>query len=71
MVPRGLLQVESQPEVGETAYDEGAAMLTDFFRTYLATFCEPELDPTGRQIIECCLDRGSIQDYEQLIPTVY
>jgi len=71
MVPRWLLRVETQPEVGEAAYDRGAAQLTAFFRKCLADFCEPGLDPLGRQIIECCCDGGSLQEYERLIPTEY
>lgn len=68
-VPRRMLRVELQPEVGEEAYDKGAAMLADFFRKHLETFCEEGLDPTGKQIIDCCLDGGSVEDYEKLIPT--
>jgi hypothetical protein len=44
-------------------------MLYNFFRQCLADFVEPDLDPVGRQIIECCLDGGSVEDYEALIPT--
>jgi hypothetical protein len=43
-------------------------MSYDFFRQCLADFMEPDLDPLGRQIIECCLDRGTLEDYEALIP---
>jgi hypothetical protein len=71
MVPRWLLQVDTQPEVGEATYDRGAEMLADFFRTCLSDFCEPGLDPIGKQIIECCLGGGTVRDYEQLIPTDY
>jgi hypothetical protein len=68
-IARWFLQVHTQPEVGEEAYDKGAAILYDFFRTCLADFNEPDLDPVGRQIIECCLDGGSLHDYEALIPS--
>jgi hypothetical protein len=71
MLPSSLLHVETQPEVGEAAYDQGAAMLAQFFKTCLADFCEPGLDPIGKHIIECCLDDGTVQDYERLIPTEY
>src|SRR5438128_6190642 len=49
-VPRWFLQVETQPEVGEAAYDEGAEMLYEFFETQLKKFATPDLDPLGKQI---------------------
>ncbi len=61
-------RVYTQPEVGEEAYDSGARMLADFFRTHLQAFHTPDLDPLGREIIACCLDGGTVQDYESLIP---
>ena len=60
------LQVQSQPEVGEPAYDRGAQQLNEFFHEQLKGFVEDDLDPVGRKIIECCLDGGSIEDYENL-----
>ncbi len=71
MVTRWVLQVETQPEVGEAAYDQGAEILFTFFKRCLERFCEPGLDPIGRDIIECCLNHGTVQDYEQFIPTTY
>lgn len=68
-IARWFLQVDTQPEVGEEAYDKGAQILYDFFRKCLAEFNEPDLDPLGRQILECCLDGGSVEDYEKLIPS--
>lgn len=68
MVARWFLQVDTQPEVGEEAYDQGAEILYGFFRRCLPEFLEPDLDPLGRQIIECCLDNGTLADYERLIP---
>lgn len=68
-IARWFLQVDTQPEVGEEAYDQGAQILYDFFRVCLADFNEPDLDSLGRQIIQCCLDGGSVQDYESLIPS--
>jgi hypothetical protein len=67
MVARWFLQVDSQPEVGEEAYDIGAGLLNDFFKECLNDYLDPELDPLGRQIIDCCLQDGSIEDYEALI----
>jgi hypothetical protein len=68
MVARWFLQVDTQPEVGEEAYDRGAEMLYDFFRRCLADFNQPGLAPLGKAIIECCLDQGVLQDYADLIP---
>lgn len=68
MIARWFLQVETQPEVGEAAYDQGAEMLRNFFHQCLAEFQDPDLDPLGKRIIQCCLDGGSVEDYERLIP---
>ena len=68
LIPEELLHVDTQPEVGEAAYDEGAQILSDFFHRCLAEFVSPELLPLGRQIIACCLDDGTVDQYESLIP---
>ncbi|GIK37281.1 MAG: DUF4914 domain-containing protein [Chloroflexota bacterium] len=70
MVARWFLQVDTQPEVGELAYDQGAEILYGFFRNCLTDFYEPNLEPLGRKIIECCLDGGQVHDYESLMPTL-
>lgn len=62
------LQVEKQPEVGIDAYDRGAEILREFFIQHLKVFLEPDLEPLGRRIIQCCLDNGSVEDYELLMP---
>jgi len=67
-VARWFLQVNTQPEVGNDGYDQGARILYDFFRKQLDLFLTDDLDPLGRQIIECCLDEGSVEDYARLIP---
>lgn len=59
------LNVETQPEVGTTGYDAGAKILEDFFRQELRQYRTPQLDQLGHEIIECCLDGGSVHDYEQ------
>jgi hypothetical protein len=65
---REFMQVDSQPEVGTQAYDQGAKMLKDFFKQELKGYLkESSLDPLGRQIIECCLEDGQVSDYAQLI----
>jgi hypothetical protein len=61
------LRVETQPEVGEEAYDAGAKQLTDFFTEQLALYLHPDLDPLGRDIIERCLAGAGVQEYASLI----
>jgi hypothetical protein len=68
MIEHWMLQVETQPEVGTAAYDTGAKQLTEFFHQQLKSFLEDDLDPRGRKIIECCLDGGSVEDYQALSP---
>jgi hypothetical protein len=70
MIARWFLQVDTQPEVGEEAYDQGAQILQVFFRKCLVDFQDEEMDPLGKQIIACCLEGGKLEDYEQLIPGV-
>ncbi|MFG0254132.1 MAG: DUF4914 family protein, partial [Rhodopirellula sp. JB053] len=60
------LQVQSQPEVGEEAYDEGARILTEFFHEQIRNFLVDDLDAHGRKIIEACLDGAKHSDYVQL-----
>jgi hypothetical protein len=68
-LPPYLLRVELQPEVGTDGYDVGAAQLEAFFAQQLKKFYdEPDLLPLGRRIISCCLLKGSIDDYNSLIP---
>jgi hypothetical protein len=67
-IPRWFLQVDTQPEVGETAFDAGAAQLQAFFREQLDKFVMPGLDPLGQAIIESFLANATVADYERLIP---
>ncbi len=60
--------VATQPEVGPEAYETGAAILRDFFCQEIQQFLVEDLLPIGRDIIQCCLDGGSVDDYEKLIP---
>ena len=60
-------EVERQPEVGSDAYDAGAEILANFFRSELAQFLVPDLLPSGRRIIECCMQGGSAEDYVNLL----
>lgn len=67
-IPRWFLQVNTQPEVGDEAYDEGAKILYDFFESELKQYLTTDLNPLGKQIIDCCLNRGTVEDYDKLIP---
>ncbi len=71
VIPEWLFQTELQPEVGTEAYDKGNKILTDFFHEQIEKFLQPELDDLGRDIIECCLDGGSLEEYEELIETTH
>jgi len=67
-VRRTLLHPDQQSQVGEEAYDAGAAILTGFFKAELAQFLTDELDPLGRQIIELCMRDADVEEYEALTP---
>ena len=67
-VPQYLLRVEEQPEVGLEGFEAGAEILYGFFREQLAQFLAPDLDALGREIIQCGLDGGAVEDYAALIP---
>lgn len=67
-IPKELLEVNRQIEVGEEGYDAGALMLSGFFKKELEKFLHPGLDPKGRAIIETCLQDGDIDEYLRHIP---
>lgn len=60
-------ETHKQPEVGTCAYDAGAGILKEFFEQELKVFLVDDLLPTGRRIIECCLDDGTAEDYQKLL----
>jgi len=64
---RWFMQVDTQPEVGVEAYDEGARIWKDFFQRCLGDFCQPDLTDLGQKIIQCCMDGGQVEDYKSLI----
>lgn len=66
-----LLEVNNQPEVGNEGYDAGAEILYNFFCEELSLYMEQDLHPLGKAIIRCCMDKGSVEDYEKLIPGKY
>jgi hypothetical protein len=63
-----VLKPEMQSQVGVEAYDAGARIITDFFKSELQQFLTDDLDPLGRQIIEVCLRDGSVEEYAALTP---
>lgn len=67
-IPKQLLDVSLQPEVGSEGYSYGAKLLSDFFKSELKQFLTEDLDPLGRKIIQCCLNDGSIEEYSKFIP---
>ncbi|NIA16049.1 MAG: DUF4914 family protein [Nitrospiraceae bacterium] len=64
------LDVNTQPEVGEDGYDQGAEILTDFFIEHVKQFLDPDLSPLGSRIIECCINGGRLEDYERILPSL-
>lgn len=66
-IPSRFLQVYKQAEVEKAGYDAGASKLYEFFRSELAQYLTPELNPKGREIIEACLRGASVEEYESLI----
>lgn len=67
MIGPWFFEVDQQPEVGPEAYDAGAGILSDFFRRELAAFLVDDLLPKGRQIISCCVEGGTLGDFESLL----
>ncbi|MDA3845297.1 MAG: DUF4914 family protein [Vallitaleaceae bacterium] len=67
-LPKGLLRPNHQLEVGNASYDKGAKILADFFKQEVKQFLTPDLSELGREIIETCLNDGSVDDYVKLIP---
>jgi Domain of unknown function (DUF4914) len=65
-LPKGLLQVNEQLEVGNEAYDIGAQILADFFKRELKQFQTAELHPVANQIIEVCMAGGTAEDYAKI-----
>ncbi|MGF1633671.1 MAG: DUF4914 family protein [Phycisphaerae bacterium] len=66
VIEKRFMQVETQAEVGEAAYDAGAEILFDFFKVQLNKFMVEDLLPEGRAIIEACFDGATVDDYIRL-----
>lgn len=67
-IPLGFLRPETQETLGEQGYDKGAEILYDFFLKELEAFDTDELHPMGRQIIECVRNRGTVEDFCEIVP---
>lgn len=65
-IGKWFMDVSAQPEVGDRAYDEGAAILTSFFHKQLNEFLVDDLQPHGKEIIQACLDGATPDDYAKL-----
>lgn len=62
------LRCEMQEMLGIDGYDKGAKILNEFFEKELKKFDVPELDPLGKEIIECFKRGGTVEDYCNLTP---
>ena len=67
-IRRKFLRPELQNELGEEGYDQGAKILVDFFKEELKQFDVEGLHPVGKQIIDCFMNDGKVEDYLQFIP---
>lgn len=67
-IPKDLLEVNRQLEVGSDGFDAGAKVLLDFFKAELASYNLLEIHPLGKEIIECCMQDGTVEDYIKFIP---
>lgn len=70
-IRKAFLQPERQQEVGKEGYDEGAKILTDFFKQELSKYDTPDLDPLGKQIIDLFFQGATVEEYIELIPMRY
>ncbi|MCG8584325.1 MAG: DUF4914 family protein [Pirellulales bacterium] len=66
MVGHWFLQVNTQPEVGDEGYDQGAEILTKFFHEQIKKFLNDDLEPKAAEIIRACLDGATAEDYDRL-----
>ena len=70
-ISKKFLDVTVQPEIGLEGYDEGAKQLEAFFKRETQLYLQSSLHPLGKAIISCCLDNGTLDDYEKIIPGTY
>ena len=67
-VRQTFLRPETQSKLGTEGYDAGAKLLADFIKEQVAQFVCDDLDPLGKEIIDCCLHDGTLDDYLALTP---
>ncbi|MBD3272653.1 MAG: DUF4914 family protein [Elusimicrobia bacterium] len=67
-IPDYFFNVQGQNEVGGEVYDQGADILRTFFSRQLEKYRIPELDPAGKRIIDCFMSKGTVEDYESIVP---
>jgi len=68
-IPTGLLRPETQESLGEKGYDKGAEILYNFFIEELKIYDnEEELNPIGRQIIDCVKSKAPVEAYVEIVP---
>lgn len=67
-IRKSYLQPNLQSDLGVEAYDAGAKILTDFFKSELDQYLTRRLNPIGRKLIECCMNDGKIENYLDIIP---
>ncbi|MGQ1786920.1 MULTISPECIES: DUF4914 family protein [unclassified Saccharicrinis] len=67
-IPKRFLQVHKQAEVGESAFDDGAEILHEFFRSQLPKYLKSEISVTGKRIIEACLSNATVDEYLEIMP---
>ncbi|WP_310604488.1 DUF4914 family protein [Anaerosporobacter sp.] len=62
------LRCEKQDLLGIEGYDKGATILTNFFARELEKFDTEDLQPLGREIIQCFRNGGTVEDYCSITP---
>jgi len=70
-IAKAFLMPETQAELGLEGYDDGAKVITDFFKKELAKFDVPELNPIGKKIVDCCMNDAPLSEYLSIIPIRY
>jgi hypothetical protein len=69
-IPKGFLQTNFQPEVGNEGYDAGALLLSGFFKKELEKFRVKDLSPLGKSIIDACMNDATVKNYLEFIPVM-
>lgn len=70
-IRKAFLQPEMQSEVGTDGYDKGAQILIDFFKKEVIKFNTADLNPLGKEIIDCFMNDAPLSDYIKLLPMRY